>query len=184
MPDKIFKSIKSFLLLPVFFLALGLAAENNPENQLKNFNWTCATTPFSSSLVAVQQGNKMVLRVFHHNGLQSVPIHRGVITPNDLTILAQRAELLQQLGSQFELEFAIDQCEVFGEWRINCANTNPAIIGNLNVRRVYLDTSVSQTTALDLQFESRLFRVGFLIGNQVYDMPFEYWGDNCSFNSN
>ena len=75
----------------------------------------CMTEFPTTSMMVVPNNNSgesptLTLKVFHHNGVQFLPLHHGLITPHDLNLLMKHSELLRSMGEYYELEVRGDRC--------------------------------------------------------------------------
>lgn len=99
---------KTILTFAIALAALtASAATPVPTPTDEALTLTCITEyPTTSFIVEPTDDGKMIgVRIFHHNGVDYMPIHEGVVVTNDLSILSGRAKELVTLGTDYSFKF-------------------------------------------------------------------------------
>lgn len=164
------KHIGSFLGL---FLFSAAAYASTPV-------FTCITYHPTTTFQIMDEGEDYNLRIYHHNGVEYLPLHTGTITPNDLTYLAQKADLFKKMGPYSEVRFAKKDCERAGvKW--TCWGKGPTKIGGLDVGNVSLQTARKNTVYDEVyEWDNVVVNLGFRVGNHGYSLRHEYNISECA----
>lgn len=141
--------------------------------------WQCFTEPLSTSFVADDVGENLNLTVFHHNGVQYMPIHSGIITPSDLGYLKSQGEVLTKLGSDFTVSFNKKNCKSYGEWKNSCFTNEKFEVGGLTVDSAHLTTSTSTHEIFDYVFEEIEIHLSLRIEGKSHSIPMKYAKSQC-----
>ncbi len=94
----------------------------------------CMTEFPTTSIIAEEDGGKLRVQVLHHNGVAYMPLHTGVMTPNDLSTLEQKAGRLKQLGEAYELSWPAEKCERSGNGIVTCLGGDTVNINGVEVK--------------------------------------------------
>lgn len=167
-----------YLLLTFVLFSSSLFADE--------LNMGCVTEIPTTTMIAQTKDGVVNFQLIHHNGVKYMPIHSGVITPNDLGTLSDRASILADLGDNLEFTMPASACQVDGVL-FKCFGAQPAqSIGGHQVSiwsaysSQYDDASmmgiysyVTTTLAIDID------------GKSFY-LPMKYFQNECfkDFNKN
>jgi hypothetical protein len=141
---------------------------------LKAFNFVCSTEHPTTSISVENLEGRVTLRMIHHNGLKFAPIHSGVITLNDIPFIEKKGSLFSKMGEHLVLEFDLARCKKHQEGNYSCYNSNPATIGELEVKSFGFQTYKSTSELYGMRFESLLFRLNVTVGNRSLSSTIEY----------
>lgn len=122
--------------------------------------------PTTSMMVVPSDNGNLNLRIFHHNGVNYLPLHMGIITPNDLTIMAKRATVLKDLGDDLDLFMSAKNCQFVDYLNFSCFGYSNEKAPRVNGRTVklwslysYRQTDVSFAGVFDYVVMSANFDV-------------------------
>lgn len=141
--------------------------------------WQCFTTPTTSSISGLESKDSLDIAIIHHNGVRYMPIHSGVITPNDIDYLKSRGEVLKKLGDEIHLSFPLSNCKSYGDWKMSCYSRTPTKIGELKIDSASLISSTSTRELLGYQFHQIEMNLSVRVGRFNYDIPLEYQASDC-----
>lgn len=164
--------LKAISLLSVLVMLIS-AATAHAES------WQCYTEPLTTSFVAEDLGEEYQLTVLHHNGVKYMPIHSGIITPNDLAYLKAQGEVLTKLGDRFSLKFKKKNCKTYGEWRFSCFTREQVKIGNLEVQSAHLSTSTNLQQIFDYEFREVEVHLSLRIEGRSHSIPMKFSDTQC-----
>ena len=142
-------------------------------------SWQCYTEPLTTTFVAEDLGEDYQLTVLHHNGVKYMPIHSGIITPNDLPYLKSQGEVLTKLGDRFTLKFKKENCKTYGEWRFSCFTREVSKIGNLEVQSAHLSTSTNVQQIFDYEFREVEVHLSLRIEGRSHSIPMKFSDTQC-----
>lgn len=164
------KVILFLSLLMVSSIALGFSTK-----------WSCATSHhLTTSYAMIDEGDYYELQVLHHNGLDFMPIHRGLITISDLDILKGDSQIFRKLGKRYVIRFQKSQCKIDdNEW--GCLILDPVKIGDLEVDGVGFKLYKQQIITKTSNYTSNVLAMDIEVGDINYRLPMEYAANNCVF---
>jgi hypothetical protein len=141
----------------------------------------CVATMPTTSFILETQGEEAVLTTIHHNGTGYMPIHEGVIVPNDLPYLARKAELLKKMGERNEFRFPLANCKVYGSGLLSCHGGNAQVFEGVAMRALSLETSKVTERAPGVVAESVKVRLSVQIDgfSPVQDVVNNFYGEEC-----
>lgn len=142
--------------------------------------WSCYTRPLTTSFVFESVEDLNQITVYHHNGVEFMPIHSGTITPYDLKRLKEQGEILQKLGTQLSFRFDPENCKDYGDLRISCFTKVNETINGIEVKSAFLTTSTVKTQIFNSKFDELKVHLSLGIGNTSYDIPMTYQKTDCS----
>lgn len=85
-------------------------------------------------LSEIEQGYELM--VYHHNGVDFMPIHDGTVTLNQAPKLVERAEKMKKIGQQALVRFSKQQCSTEGGGLWRCYSKGEVLLGGLKVKDV------------------------------------------------
>lgn len=86
---------------------------------------TCVTEfPTTSFIVKQAEDGYVYARMIQHNGTKYMPIFSGIIVPNDLPMLAEKAERLQKLATDMTFRWPAKNCVKHDDFRFECFGTD------------------------------------------------------------
>lgn len=145
-----------------------------------DLNFSCMTESPTTTFIAQTQNGTVQFDLVHHFGVKYMPIHNGVITPNDLGTLSDRASLLADLGDHLTFTMPAESCQVEGNL-FNCFSSQPALdIGGHKVsiwaayNTIYDETSLSSGT-----FSYVTTNLAIEVDGQSLFLPMRYFGEEC-----
>ena len=143
-------------------------------------NLTCVTEwPTTSTLLRIIN-KEAVVTVYHHNGHQFMPLHMGIVTPNDIDNLSKKAESFAKLGDRYEFRWDLSDCEKKGEL-FQCTNGKPATINGVLVKPFSIYTMKNQIDSMVGKFSN--YEVALLIDfdGQSHHLSMTYQPWECAF---
>ena len=143
----------TYIVLFLLLISVSAHAEIAP------FRLICMTE-FPTTSIAVQtEGDEVIARVIHHNGMKYMPLHSGIMTPNDLTHFADKAKVFAKLGDHYEFRWGrskcerqdqdLFSCELGKDTEINGTKVNPFSIYS---RRLTTESQIGKYEKLELSF--------------------------------
>ena len=140
-----------------------------------SFRMVCVTEFPTTSIVAEKVADEMVVQVFHHNGMKFMPLHSGIITPNDLPVMEQKAKEFAKIGDHYEFRWDVSKCERMDNEIFSCHGGKDTVINGTIVNPFSLYTQRVTSVSDAGTFEK--LNVGFLISidknSQNFSMGYE-----------
>ena len=161
----------STLTLGLVFASSAFAGNKFQES----FLMLCMTEFPTTSIIAEKAGDEMVVRVIHHNGFKYMPLHSGIITPNDLPTMAKKAKDFEKLGNLYEFRWDMSKCERTDNEIFSCHGGKDTVIEGtpVNPFSIYTQRITSESDAGTFT----KIHVGFLISidksSQSFSMGYE-----------
>jgi hypothetical protein len=170
--------MKTLVIFIAFFSLHTYAAETQEK-----LGFRCTSKMPTTSFILEEQGAEMVLTMIHHNGVDFMPIHQGIIVPHDLGFLAEKAKILTRLGSRNEFRFPRSRCTSYGAGLLSCSRGERKNIGGLDVEALNIMTSVNTRKVFDEKIEYYGVNLSLNVaGNPpVSELSMEYATDECKF---
>lgn len=103
----------------LFFLSVALIGTLS-WGQEKPVELICATEQLSTTFYIKNEGENLRVEVIHHNGVKYMPIWDGLITPEDMKIVADAAEVLPKLGPDIVFSWKTKACKATNDLMFDC----------------------------------------------------------------
>jgi hypothetical protein len=128
-------------------------------------------------------GDDMVLTTQHVNGVDFMPVHEGVIVPNDLPYLTSASTTLKHMGAQNQFRFPKARCKIFGPGLLSCSGGETKTFDGLEMQALSLVTKKVTTRVYDLQVDSMKVTLDVNISGfvPVQEVTMEYDPNDCKF---
>lgn len=123
--------MKKLLSIILFTLTFALNAKEARQLCMTEF-------PTTSFMVTPSAHENLDVKIFHHNGVDYLPLHQGIITPNDLGIMSKRAVVLKSLGEEMDLSMSAKNCEFVDHLNFSCFGHANENVRNINGKTVKL----------------------------------------------
>ncbi|MNK06314.1 hypothetical protein D3C87_242090 [compost metagenome] len=120
--------MRTLILISALFLSLNAKAASGMMDLV------CMTEVPTTTFLIQEVGSKVVVELFHHNGVKYAPIFDGVITSNDIGTISSYGQLLNDLGEHQRFEFPRDKCKKEEDMMLSCMGDTP--IQNINGHKV------------------------------------------------
>lgn len=167
--------IAKILALLTFFTFSAYA-----EDTTEPFKIQCVTSPPTTSLSIVSDGEEVTLRMYQHNGVKYMPIHRGIITSHDLKLLQERSDVLLKLPTLLELKTPAKDCKVFSDFKMRCFGRSGSEQGDVKVDSFYF---YSHTVTTEVGGYNPFVATGvsleLTIDHKNYSIPMDYHEGDC-----
>ncbi len=177
------KNLNSFfpLIVLISFTMTSMVFANTDKAKFAPKILCMTEIPTTSIMAIPNLDETLSIKVFHHNGVNFLPLHFGVITPNDLTLLQQHADLLKSLGEYFEVGVKTDRCLLLDPLNFYC----PGSLGDKNISGAIVNVwSVSSGEMLERnfagEFVSTLFQLNMTINGKSLFMTMKYEKSLCT----
>jgi hypothetical protein len=163
-----------------FLVAIGLLIFS-PLASAASVNVACSTAPVLTTSIAIStQGTVSTISVMHHHGTQFMPISSGILTPNDLPALAEKANVLASLGSSYSLTVDASKCVRDAANLIDCYGPLDQNIGGHKITWYYLFSSEIHTaTALADPSKTTRLNMDLVVDGQDYEFAIDYDSSGC-----
>lgn len=176
--------MKKLILLCLVFTATSWSAIAVAQSNPFKPGFLCSTEPFPTTIYRLAEdatGTWVNLDWSHFNGVEFAPFHEGIVVPNDLPILAQRADLIRALGTHQSFRFPRSGCESFGDRVIRCANyvDGPQVINGKKVRALSTYTSLSETQSFVGTYKTVSTTLFLVIDGTSLFVTMKYEMPNC-----
>jgi len=139
---------------------------------------SCVTNPLTTSYQITESQENFELLVYHHNGVDYLPLHSGVITPNDLPLLERRAQILKKMGSINKIPFQKKECKnENGQWR--CLKKGKTQLNDLMAVDIYFSTAPKHVYDNSYSWRITETNLSLRVGKENLTMHLPYYGDDC-----
>jgi hypothetical protein len=165
-------------------LALVILLPTLAVAKTKNYTLKCMTKMPTTSFYITTQGSEVILKTVHHNGVDYMPIHEGVIVPHDLPYLQSVSEQLTKMGNQNEFRFPVDKCTIDGPGQLSCAQGSTVQLGDRQMRAFYFYTSKVSEKVFGRRFDRTKITLSIQIADfvPVQDISMNYEPNECVMN--
>lgn len=143
-------------------------------------NMACITEFPTTSFVALTENDTINFRLIHHNGTKYMPVWNNVITPNDLSIISDAADLLSELGPELNFTMPEKNCEVMDGMLMNCFGNSPEVVMNghkVNLWAVH--TKEVTETSFAGTYEYVITSMALEIDGKTLHVPMKYGSHEC-----
>lgn len=129
------------------------------------------------------------LQIFHHNGEKWGPIHKGVITTNDLPTLEKKALQLLKLGQAYEVYYEANECRALGASEFVCYHQNAPEgewLGELKIKGHSFHVSTESAVSFGQVYENFETRFSVTTNQDLpyttsYDVVMDYALTDCLY---
>lgn len=147
----------------------------------QKMDMACVTEYPTTSFFIREVDSTVIVEVFHHNGTGYMPIFEGLLTPNDVDNITQKAAVLRKLPATQRFEWPREKCEVqdsmvqscFGPTEVQDQNglkvKSWGFYSTFNSEKSFIGKTNSYKLALDLS-----------IDGTSYYMPMKYNENECA----
>lgn len=156
-----------------------LAAFPAFSSSTNNFN--CTTEFPTTSIVGKAVDKEYVVQVYHHNGFNFMPLHSGIITPNDIDNMTKKAQIFSKLGDHYEFKWDLAKCKEESPGLISCIGGKETKINGVKVRPFSLTTSTIRTENYSGVYENAEASILMDIGGESQFMEMRYEKNECYF---
>ena len=162
------------------FIILGLALVTLPAFGAP-FALHCATDAPTTTFDLSEDKTDYVLSVRHVNGVAYMPIHEGVIVPNDFPYLEGKAAFLTKMGDRPQFRFPKSSCKAYAHGQLSCANGERKKFGDVEMQALNFYTAKVHEETLGMSLDS--WKVTLSIWSPdfvpVADVTMIYGVNNC-----
>lgn len=166
------------LFLAFFIFSLQASALNG------SLNFTCKTKPETTSFQLIDEGDTVLLKLRHVNGTGYMPIHEGIIVPNDIDYLREKAGLLTQMGAFPEFRFPKSKCRIYGPKLFICSQGERKKFGKLEMQGLHIMSQIQTNEFMDAVVKT--IRIAFDVhipGHPpVQQISMLYMPEDCDLN--
>lgn len=163
--------MKSILIFTFLLTSLASAAD---------LNLGCVTETPTTTFIAETKNGIVQFDFIHHFGVKYMPIHNGVVTPNDLGTLSDRASLLTSLGDHLTFTMPAENCQSDGVL-FDCFGSQPSVEINghqVNIWAAY-NTTYSETSLSSGTFNYVTTNLAIKIDGQSLFLRMKYFEADC-----
>lgn len=167
-------------------LLASLVAHATEKPLPKNFAFRCISSLPTTSFLGEVKGDAFELTVIHHNGKAFLPIHQGIVVPNDFPYLREKAEALTKMSERDTIRFPLEKCRTYGPTLFSCANGEEKEYEGVPFRAIYFHTSQVTERVFDMAFERTKAVLSLQLPSTylpVQEIPMEYYEGECSFST-
>ena len=174
--------MKIFVCFAVVFGSLSLSsAVIKPRDKIE---FKCVNLMPQTSFIlksASENSEDLVLTTIHHNGNNFMPIHEGVIVPNDFNYLAGVARVLTLMGDRNEFKFPRHKCKIYGPGQMSCVSGSSEVFQGREMQALYLNTSTITEKAFGQTYDRIKVTLSVHISNfaPVQDIVMYYETNEC-----
>ena len=149
----------------------------------QNLSLECVTRHFpSTSFVVETSGDRVTLKMIHHNTTAYMPIHDGIITPSDFNYLQQKADRLVKMGDFVEVSWPKKNCEIFGENLAGCFRGERRTVGSAELGSYAFFTRVITHRVFDLDITYLQVTFSPIIDSFSMDVTMDFALSDCKMN--
>lgn len=170
----------------ITLLALLLASPASAEEKPlpKDFSFRCVSGMPTTSFLGEVKDEKLELTVIHHNGVGYMPIHEGVVVPNDFPYLKEKANALTKMGDRQVFNFPLERCKLMAPTRFSCSGGGKQDFGGVEMEALGFYTSKITEEVWDISYEKTHAELSMLIsGLPVQQIPMNYYDGECKFST-
>lgn len=143
-------------------------------------NMACITEFPTTTFIALTEGETINFRLVHHNGTKYMPIWNNVITPHDISVIAEAGKVLSDLGPDISFDMPQDSCEVQDGFLINCFGSSPTVeMGGHQVRMWAAYTKETQDVSFAGVYSYVTTNITLDVDGKSYHIPMRYESREC-----
>ena len=167
----------------VYFMFIELSLAGTPARNADNPGFRCVNRMPTTSFILAIEGDEAVLTTIHHNGVQFMPIHDGVIVPNDLSYLNAKSTLLTKMGERNSFRFPLKNCRVYSSGLVNCFGGNRQTFAGTEMEALRVFTSrIRQESRGQMRETFKVTLEVHVLGfSPVQELSISYDDSECRF---
>lgn len=137
--------------------------------------------PTTSMLFSPSDNGQYRLRVTHHNGVKYAPIHKGLVTFNDLSYIERKGKLIQQMGAEYVIDFQAEDCSLVDQKlnEIVCYKRTPTTLGELTVQTLSFRNYQETSRLMGQEFKTLVMSLGMTHQNRGMSLDMDYTPGDC-----
>jgi hypothetical protein len=143
-------------------------------------NMACSTELPSTTVNAQTNNGIVTIDLIHNIGVKFMPIHMGIITPDDLGMLSDRASLLADLGDHLSFDLPSSACQVTGLLIYCFGNSEVKIINGHKVNLWAAYTSQYDEVTINGVYSYVTTDLAIEVDGESIHLPMKYSKDECS----
>lgn len=166
--------------------SLPLFAHSAEKPLPKNFSFRCISNLPTTSFLGEVKSDAFELTVIHHHGKPFMPIHQGIIVPNDFPYLKEKADALTKMSDRNTFRFPLEGCKLYGPTLFSCPNGEEKEFEGVPFRAMYFHTSRITEEVFDMRFERTKAVLSLHLPSTylpVQEIPMEYYEGECAFST-
>ena len=167
------------------FIVFGICffIQNAFAEEKAKYNFKCVNKSPTTSFLLSTEGNEVVLTTVHHNGPSYMPIHEGIIVPNDIPYLSEVARHLMKMGERNTFRFPIKNCIVTGPGLLSCHGGNRLNFNGTEIEALRLVTSKGSEHSPYVSYEYNRVTLSVNVTGfaPVQDLSILYFENECKF---
>lgn len=167
------------ILLAISFVTMSAFAGETP----KQLHFSCVTEFPTTSFISPEfsTDGKLKMTLLNHNGVGYMPVHNGLVTVNDINVMAERAKMLEKVGKQVNIEFELANCKVYTDKSFSCYNGTKFKAGGTEFDAFSVWSAKNDLRFNDIHFEQWTMTLSLIVDGTMYHIPMMYYGEECRF---
>lgn len=126
------------------------------------------------------KSEKVHFEITNHNGGMYAPFWSSIVVPNDVSVLAEKAETILKLDRGFKAAFPKESCAWTSENKFACLNYDQKLnVNNIEVKPWALYSSVITDSSFAGDFKYTEMTVLFQADGKEYNYTMRYSVDEC-----
>ncbi len=167
-------------LASAFFALLASLASTAFAAEPPHIELTCFTEYSSTSFYVGTNNDKVVARMINYYGMKFAPALVGVFTPNDVKLLAERAELVQKLNKDMLFYFDRKSCKKGPGLTFQCMGVlEPQFVNGAKVDTLYISVLKKSTETVDFSYVNHIVRLSLQIDGKEVTIEMPYQENEC-----
>ena len=165
----------------IFLTSLFLLITIKSQAELRNMK--CVAKMPTTSLILDTEKLNPELTVIHHNGKGYMPVHFGIVVPNDRTLIQSKIDILSKLPERMIYLFPKEKCNILNGNFVECFSGKPIDIDG--TRFTPLSFTITDVIEKGPRFSTLSKRASLLLHVQgfvpVIEVVMDYPADECQF---
>lgn len=146
----------------------------------KNLDLICATEILTTSFVILQKDDSVDVELIHHNGAQYAPFWSGLITPNDIATISEKAQAVKDLGDDWHLQFKRSSCKATSETLFSCVGGSEEFqAGGKKIRPWLLHVSLVGEVDVNGSYAHKNVTLGYELDEKSHQITMNYQKNEC-----
>lgn len=126
------------------------------------------------------KSEKVHFEITHHNGGLYAPFWSSIVVPNDVSVLAEKSDMILKLDRGFKASFPTESCTWTSENKFACLNYDQKLnVNGIEVKPWALYSSVITDSSFAGDFKYTEMTVLFQAGGKEYNYTMRYSASEC-----
>jgi hypothetical protein len=155
-----------------------------PVHSAGSINMSCVTSWPTTTHVVRTESDLVNVTVIHHNGTKYMPIHEGIVVPNDIAIIERKARVLSKLGTRMSFQWPTAHCSRTSAFLFKCSGGGPTEVNGVTLTPFAIFTSIQEEQGIAGRVVRHQVSLHLIIDGESFITTMNYEPTDCEIQPN